>query len=359
MYRRLASVDGNNLIFSPYSIEIALAMTLTERRASRAQMDQVLHAVAGDELDRSLNARPGIGVARGGESSGERKGDVSLAFANALWGQKGFGFEQPFLALLATDYGAGMKIVDYKTDFEGARKQINTWASDRTNAKIIDLLAPGSLDTMTRPVLTNAVYFKAPWVEKFDPLGDRPFRKFDGSTPSVPTMSGGEGGKYGEGPGWKAAELRYLGDELSMVVIVPDDLQSFEASLDGPTLASITGGLKEQLVSAQLPKFTFRTSVPLKPQLSAMGMPLAFSDGADFSAMSTTEQLLIDDVYHQAFIAVDEEGTEAAAATAVVITALSAMMGKSLVADKPFLFAIRDKATGAILFLGRVTDPAT
>ena len=170
-------------------------------------------------------------------------------------------------------------------------------------------------------------------------------------------ITGGEGGSYGEGPGWKAAELPYLGDQLSMVVIVPDHLASFERSLDGAQLAGISGGLHEPLVSIQMPTFTFRRQFSLAGELSAMGMPLAFTTGADFSGMTTTEPLQLSGVFHQAFIAVDQHGTEAAAATAVVAEATSAPAGASLVVDRPFLFAIRDRHTGAILFLGRVTDP--
>ncbi|MFI5053828.1 MAG: serpin family protein [Acidimicrobiia bacterium] len=359
LYRTLAATDGN-LVFSPYSIELALAMTRNGANGeTRAQMGKVLHADA-DDLNRSLNALDAALAGRNGEKgSNARKGTVALENANALWGQKDSTFKRAFLAELARDYGAGMQIADYKKDPEAARQLINDWAAARTHDKITNLIGPGVLDHTTRLVLTNAIYFKAPWAEKYASRGDKPFTKADGSMVSVPTMDGGEGGSYGEGPGWKAAALPYLGNELSMVVIVPDDLKSFEGSLDGATLAAITGGLHDFLIGARLPKFTFRTRVSLKDQLSALGMPLAFSDGADFSGISTEEKLQIAAVVHQAFIAVDEEGTEAAAATAVVGRTLSRRMGKALLVDRPFLFAIRDNQTGAVLFLGRVTDPAS
>lgn len=360
LYRGLAAADDANLIFSPYSITIALAMTRNGAMGdTRAEMDRVLHAPPGTDLDRGLNALDGSLAARNGERGPEeRRGEVILRSANALWAQQGLPFEQPFLDTMAAEYGAGVALVDYRTDATGARRSINAWVSERTEEKIPELVPDGVIDDRTRLVLTNAVYFKAPWVEAFGLLGDQPFRTADGSTVSVPTMVGGEGGRYGEGPGWKAASLRYLGDELSMVVIVPDDLSAFEAGLDATTLVEITGGLDGQLAAITMPTFRFRSQVRLKDQLTAMGMPLAFSDAADFSAMTTAEQLKIADVVHEGFIAVDEEGTEAAAATAVVMQAVSGPVGENLVADRPFLFAIRDDATGALVFLGRVTDPS-
>ena len=357
LYRKLATGDAN-LVFSPYSIEIALAMTRNGAKGeTRTQMDKVTHADAGD-LNRSLNALDAVLSSRNGErGTAGRQGKVVLENANALWGQQDFTFEQVFLAELARDYGAGMQVVDYKKNAEAARVLINNWAAARTHDKIKDLIPEGVLDSLTRLVLSNAIYFKAPWAEKYEALGDKAFTKVDGSTVSVPTMTGGEGGSYGEGSGWKAASLPYLGNEMSMVVIEPDDLKSFEATLDGPKLAGIVSGLHDHLINAQLPKFTFRRSVSLEDQLSALGMPLAFSDQADFSGISTQQRLQIAAVIHQAFIAVDEEGTEAAAATAVVIRAVSAPVGKTIVVDRPFLFAIKDNQTGAVLFLGRVTDP--
>jgi len=361
LYTKLSSLESGNLIFSPYSIQVAMAMTRHGALGeTRAQIDRVLHAGSGDELDRSLNALDRALAARNGErKDGARTGDVALDVANALWGQKDFAFEQPFLNALGKDYGAGMNVVDYKTDAKGAQKQINDWVGDRTHDKIPDLIPDGVLNDLTRLVLTNALYFKAPWLEAFGKMGDLPFHKRDGSVVSAPTMLGGAGGTYGEGPGWKAAEVPYLGKDLSMVVIVPDDLTAFEAGLTGDKLSSITNGIDEELDSVQLPMFTFRSKLQLNDVLSALGMPLAFMDQADFGAMTKTAPVKIAAVLHQGFIAVDEEGTEAAAATAVVMEQVSGRIssGKKLVVDKPFLFAIRDVATSATLFLGRVADP--
>lgn len=360
LYGRLRTQPGN-LVFSPYSIEMALAMTRNGAAGeTRSQMDAVLHAGAGEDLDRALNVLDQELAKRPGpKGDDQRNGDLELATANALWGQKDMAFEQKFLEVLAAQYGAGMKVVDYKTAAEAARTEINAWVSERTKGKIVDLLPAGSLDDLTRLVLVNAVYFKAPWAKKFGRLDDRPFTTAAGTTVNAPTMSTHGTGTYGKGDGWRAAEIPYLGNEMSMVVIVPDDLATFEASLDGANLGSIVRSPKEALASVTMPLFTFRTQVQLEQQLSALGMPRPFSDDAEFPAMTRTEQVRIKDVFHQAFIAVDEEGTEAAAATAVVMEAVSAPAGENLVVDRPFLFAIKDVPTGAILFLGRVTDPTT
>jgi serine protease inhibitor len=363
LYTRLAVADPGNLIFSPYSIEVALAMTRNGAVGlTRTQMDHVLHTVAGDELDNSFNALDRAMTSRSGARESEkRKGDVALDVANALWAQKDFAFEQPFLNALGKNYGAGVNIVDYKEDAAGAQKTINQWVSDRTHEKIADLIPDGVLDAMSRLVLTNAMYLKAPWLTVFAKQGDLPFHKPGGSTVRVPTMIGGSEGKYGEGDGWQAAAIPYLGNELSMVVIVPDDLSTFEKGLDGDRLASITAAIQDDVESVQMPLFTYRSKFSLNEQLAALGMPLAFRDDADFSAMTTSDQLKIAAVIHQGFLAVDEEGTEAAAATAVVMELTSGRVmptAKKLIADKPFLFVIRDVPTGVTLFLGRVTDPA-
>jgi len=360
LYRGLAERSGN-LVFSPYSVEIALAMARNGAKGqTRSQMDTVTHSGPGDHVDASFNLlNQELSTRPANKGDKNRNGDVEVTMANGLWGQKDTTFEQPFLHVLAQQYGAGMKLVDYKNAAESARTDINAWASERTKGKIVDLLPSGSLDEMTRLVLTNAIYFKAPWAKKFSPIPGLAFTEANGSLISVDGMTTSKIGLFGKGPGWKAAEIPYLGGDLSMVVIVPDDLASFEKSLDGTTLGSIVGGLHESLATVQMPKFGFRTTASLKDQLSFLGMPLAFTDQADFQGITAQEQLKISDVYHQAFIAVDEEGTEAAAASAVVGEAVSGPIGETLTVDRPFVFAIRDVQTGVILFLGRVIDPTS
>jgi serpin B len=358
LYRRLATTSGN-LVFSPTSIELALAMTRDGAKGeTRAQMDAVLGAPDDRGLDASLQALDLALAARSGTRRGpDRTGQVSLSLADQLWGQRGLPFEPTFLDELARNYRAALKPADFETSPETARRTINTWASDQTHGRITDLIPTGGVDTSTRLVLANTVYLKAPWDREFSTPTAQTFHLPGGATTSAPTMAGGDGGGYGQGPGWRAAEVPYLGGELSMVVIVPDDLANFEHSLDGPELATITSGLHQPLVDIQLPTFAFRRSFSLADQLSALGMPLAFTPNADFSGMTTDASLFIGRVFHQSYVAVDQHGTEAAAATAVVAEASAARLGESLVVNRPFLFAIRDRHTGAILFLGRVIDP--
>jgi serpin B len=358
LYRRLATGDGN-VVFSPYSIELALAMARNGARGTtRAQMDHVLGAPTGTALDDSMNAlelalrsRAGTFPGMGGNQ------EVALSTADRIWTQTGLPFERPFLDVLARDYGAGVNPVDFSANSDGARHDINAWVSAQTHDKINDLIPSGGVDTLTRIALVNAIYFKAPWAVFFDPPTDQSFTSLTGVRHAVPTITGGEHGAYGSGPGWKAAEIPYVGNHLSMVVIEPDHLESFESSLTGPKLAAITGGLRQNLTSVRMPTFKFDQQFDLKTQLAALGMPDAFDDRADLSGMTTHTALYLSHVFHQAYIAVDQHGTEAAAATAVIGEQTSASAGESLVVDHPFVFAIRDNQTGAILFLGRVTQP--
>lgn len=359
LYKIVARKDGN-VVLSPYSVAIALAMT----RAGAAgetltQMDAVLHGLAKDQnagfnaLDQALAKRPGT------YKVGDQSLELELATANRLWGQKDFTFERAFLDELAKDYGAGMQIVDYKTAREAARRTINDWVAARTHDRIKDLIAEGVLASDTRLVLTNAIYLKAAWLVKFNDAVAGAFHRLDGSTVQAQLMSESERLGYGRGAGYQAVKLPYAGG-LSMVAIVPDagTFGSFAQVFDGRTLRRVLSGLNTTQVNLTMPKFSFRSNAQLKDALSEMGMPIAFTNRADFSGMTKQEPLEIADVIHQAFIAVDEKGTEAAAATAVVMRATTAPLEVvQLTIDRPFLFVIQDDETGAILFLGRVTDP--
>jgi serpin B len=273
-----------------------------------------------------------------------------------------------FLDALARHYGAGMRLVDYAADAEAARSQINAWTSEQTRGKIDQLIPEGVLDALTRLVLVNAVYLKAPWEQPFPP-GTRPrlFTRADGSMVQVPTMAAEiTGARYGRADGWQAIELRYAGNDLAMTVILPDrgTLPAFERQLDGDRLARVLQSLTPvEAVDLWLPKWRFQTSASMKDTLTELGMPTAFDDEfADFSGMTTQEKLFITAVLHEAYIAVDESGTEAAAATAVVMTDSAARLPTpvvTMVVDRPFLFVIHDLATATPLFIGRVTDPTT
>ena len=290
---------------------------------------------------------------------------VELHVANSLWGQRGLAWQAAFLDALARYYGTGMRLVDYVKDADRARSQINAWTSAQTHGKIDQLLPDGVLDDLTRLVLVNAVYLKAPWEHPFPkPLtGILPFTRADGSTVGVPTMRTTiRGARYARGDGWEAAELRYAGNGLAMTVILPDrgTFPALENDLDGDRLVRILRSpVRVAALDLRLPKWTFRTRVRLDDTLAALGMPTAFDEGAaDFTGMTTQEKLYISAVLHEAFVAVDEAGTEAAAATGVGVGVTSAgPTPVPMTLDRPFLFLIHDLATSMPLFLGRVTDP--
>ena len=270
--------------------------------------------------------------------------------------------EPSYLDALASRFGAGLRLVDYRRDPEAARNLINAWVKSQTEGRIPRLLAPGILDTLTRLTLVNAIYLKAPWQVAFDAelTEPSPFTRASGSTVDVPTMAGGlQQLRYAEGSGWKAVELPYAGGSLAMTIVVPDDLAGFVQRLDATQFGQITGALATREVELWLPRFAIQAETDLAGTLSTLGMPLAFDPQlADFSGITAEERLYISAVVHQANISVDEKGTEAAAATAVVMAA-TAMPADSVTlrVDRPFLFAVRDLPTGAILFLGQVTDP--
>lgn len=363
LYRELAQ-HPDDLVFSPYSVAVALAMARAGAKGQTAvEMDAVLHAtVAGDldagfnALERSLARRPGT------YPFGNIRVPLELATANQLWAQRGTDFGADFLDRLATHYGAGVRLVDYVRAREVARKTINEWVSEQTRARIPDLIKEGVLDELTRFVLTNAIYLKAKWTAPFpkQSTAPAPFRRLDGSETGVQMMRRGAHSAYAKGPGYEAVQLSYVGG-LSMIVIVPD-IGSFRAVEDGlrdrQRLGQVIGGLAPRYVSLGLPRFEFRSAATLNAPLGRLGMPTAFTDRADFSGISPRERLLLKAVVHEAFIAVDEEGTEAAAATAVIGGATGGPSDiVTLTVDRPFIFLIRDDETGAILFMGRVLDP--
>jgi serpin B len=359
LYKILAR-DQGNVVLSPYSVAVALAMTRAGAVGeTQKQMDTVLHVALSKDPSAGFNALDQALAKRPGKFKvGDQTLELELATANRLWGQKDFTFERAFLETLAKDYGAGMQIVDYKAA-ETARRMINDWVAGRTRDRIKDLVPQGVLDAQTRLVLTNAIYLKAAWLLRFNDAVPGIFHLANGSNVQVDLMSQSESLLYGAGDGYQAVRLPYAGG-LSMVVIVPDagKLSSFERGLDGAALRRIASGLSSTQVVLSMPKFSFRSKAQLKSALTELGMPLAFTDRADFSGMTKQDSLEIADVIHQAFIAVDEKGTEAAAATAVLARLTSAPLRPvELRIDRPFLFLIQDDETGAILFMGRVADP--
>jgi serpin B len=358
LYAKLENENGN-LFFSPYSISTALAMMFAGARGDTAQqMANVLHFTvpqnrlppAFAELEAELNAV-------------QKKGKVQLSIANSLWPQKGYPFLHEYIDLLKRYYSTTVTPIDFAKSPEGARKTINDWVESKTNRKITDLIKPGVLDSLTRLVLTDAVCFKGNWVNQFDPKRTEDGQFLVAADKYVECRMMFRKGPYGfaETPELKVLELPYAGDDLSMIVLLPrkiDGLGALESELSAAKLAEWTKVLGKSEVAVALPKFKLTCEFSLKETLTAMGMTDAFSDKADFSGMDGHKNwLYISAVVHKAFVDVNEEGTEAAAATAVIAVPAGPAKGPYFVADHPFLFLIRDKHMGNILFLGRVTDP--
>ncbi|MGD9117702.1 MAG: serpin family protein, partial [Dehalococcoidia bacterium] len=355
LYQQLKSEEGN-LFYSPYSISLALAMTYAGARSeTETQMADALDfLLSQDRLHPAFNALSLELDSRGEGAQGKDGEGFRLNIVNAIWGQKDYTFLADFLDVLAVNYGAGLRVLDFIGAPEESRVTINDWVADQTEDRIEDLIRPGLINSMTRLVLTNAIYFNAAWLNPFDEdiTRDGNFYLLDGSPVTVPMMSQSEYLGYAEGDGYLAVELPYDGEELSMVILLPDSgqFEAFENSLSAEPVAAIIENLNYREVALTMPRFEFDSEFSLLEALSALGMPVAFSGGADFSGMTGNRDLFIADVVHKAFVAVDEAGTEAAAATAVVMemTAVPDVVEVSL--DRPFIFLIRDIETGAILF---------
>ncbi|WP_436626001.1 serpin family protein [Sorangium sp. So ce136] len=361
LYQRLAGMPGN-LFYSPYSMSSALAMTYAGARgATETEMAGALRFTLPQErVHPAFNALD-LALARRGQGAEGKDGEgFRLKVANALWGQVGSSFASSFLDVLAESYGAGLRVVDFAQAPDEARGIINGWVAERTEDRIKDILPEGAIQPATRLVLTNAVYFNAAWQFPFDEEDTAPgdFTLVDGTAVSVPMMNGSAQLGYGEVDGYEALELPYDGGDLSMVLVLPAEGRELEAGLDRERLEGVIGSLGTRSVTMTLPKFKFESTLDLVPQLVELGMPIAFTGLADFSGIDGQGGLFISDVLHKAFVSVDEAGTEAAAATAVVIGETSAPEPATIRFDRPFLFFIRDIKTGAILFVGRVMDPS-
>ena len=366
LYQQLASLNGN-LFYSPYSISSALAMTYAGAEGNTAQeMAEVFHFLKDeDQLHAGFNALAQYLEGLAELDIPEDQGDpFQLNIANSIWGQKDFYFEDDFLDTLALNYGAGLRLLDYIQAPEESRQTINQWVSDQTQEKIQDLIPEGAITSDIRLVLSNAIYFKATWMEPFEEslTEEGLFHGLDGDEIDVPMMSLGSDASlpYYKGDGFQAVALPYVGGQVSMLVLIPDEgsFKDFEENFSSAELEQIISKLAYSPVQLRFPKFEFETEISLAKTLAAMGMPEAFSGAADFSGMTGDKDLFISDVFHKAYIGVDEEGTEAAAATAVLMKLTSAPADPiQLTVDRPFLFAIRDHQTNSILFMGRVVSP--
>lgn len=359
MHQQLRATQPGNFIFSQTSISTALAMLYAGAGTTTAtEMAAALHfGLPADRLHPAFNA---LDLALTTPPAGSSADAFRLAVANSMWVQDGFAVLPSYLDTLAENYGAGLFVEDFVADADAARDEINGWVSDRTEAQIPELFPKGSINTLTRLVLTNAVFFHGDWKTPFkhDATASAPFHALTGDV-SVPTMHGAHNAALWSGAGWSAAALDYVGDTTSMIVVVPDagTFDAFESGLTADGLAAILAGAQPSGgADLIMPKFKFETAVGLKDALSALGMPEAFTSGADFSGIDGGRDLAVQSVIHDAIIAVDEKGTTAAAATGIVVGTTS--LPPTLVVDRPFLFFIRHGATGAILFQGRVVDPS-
>ena len=368
LYTRLMEGESGNLFFSPFSIRTALAMTYAGARGETAeQMARVLHFGVDQE---ALHSALGAYIRELNKAPGPNT--YKLAVANALWGQKGFEFLEGFLTLNRKYYEAGLETVDFLGDPEGSRRTINAWVEKHTNDKIKDLIPTGVINELTRLILTNAIYFLGTWDEQFKQAMTKPapFYMTENIMAEVPFMHQQENFLYAEDDSVQVLEMRYRGHKLAMNIILPKEREGLAAVENALTREQIDAwfeSLNIREVKVYIPKFKITSQFSLSQVLKAMGMIDAFKTGlADFTGItlgrSIDERLNISEVIHKTYVDVNEEGTEAAAATAVVMTVGAAPGPQEeppvFRADHPFLFLIRDVQSGAVLFMGRLADPS-
>jgi len=381
--RQLATGD-ENLCVSPYSIQSALAMTFAGADGeTRTEMAHILHfpadgAVPGSfsALQHSLeemNAKTAE-LAKESKKFGGPSEPITLTIANRLFAQKGYQFRQAFLALVKQNYGGAFEPLDFVTDASGATQHINQWVADQTHDRIRDLIPANALNKMTRLVLANALYLKAPWADSFSEKATRPeaFHVRGSTAVDVPTMNKEAHFGFAKREGFIAVSLPYVGNDLQFLVLLPDDvngLRALESKLTESMLAECAKLETREEIDLHLPKFKFEPpTIALADKLQALGMKSAFDvprGSANFDGIAPrkpNDYLYISNVFHKTFIAVDEKGTEAAAATAVVMMKATAIAGSKpkpieVKVDRPFLYAIQHIPSGVCLFLGRVTDP--
>jgi len=357
LYSKLDKAESENMFYSPYSISTALAMTYEGAKGQTAEeMKSVFH------FPESSVLRPNFAAIY--NEINKKDKPYKLSTGNALWVQQDYKFLDEYLSTVEKYYGGKAANVDFVKETEKSRQTINTFIEEQTYNKIKDLIPQGILDASTRLVLTNAIYFKGTWTWEFDKsdTSEQDFKITPTNIVKTPMMymdNNKAEFNYADIGDLQILELPYKGDEISMLVLLPtEDIDDIEPSLTVEKLEEWKSQMKEDRLDAiYLPKFEFDTKYFMKDALSAMGMPTAFSGGADFSGMTGTRDLYIQHVIHQAFIKVDEEGTEAAAATAVIMGESAVIQRKIFRADRPFIFIIQEKDTGNILFMGRVTDP--
>jgi serine protease inhibitor len=360
LYQKLRSSEGN-LFISPYSISTALAMTCGGARGNtQKQMEKTLRF----SLDQE-KLHPAFAELQNGLNKLQEAGNFELHVANSLWPQHDYKFLDEYLSLTKKYYGVSITPVDYSLPArEETRKMINKWVEGKTDDKIKDLIPPGSFNDLTRLVLVNAIYFKGHWAHQFDPVKteDTTFYVSPLESVKIPMMRQEEEFKYAEFKSLQIVELPYLGENLSMLVLLPrriEGTEKLEERLSIDNLNFWRNSLQKTKVVVFLPKFTINSGFSLVRPLMAMGMVDAFIPGqANFAGMDgRPDWLFISGVIHQAYVDVNEQGTEAAAATATVGIGGGVAVPPTFRADRPFLFLIQESKTGSVLFMGRVTDP--
>ena len=361
LYQRVAAKESGNLFFSPFSISTAMAVTYAGANGQTAT-----------EMAKTMRFgpnEPDFHYAYGSYLNAledNAKGNIQLRIANRLWGEKTYKLRDDFVALNKRAYDSPLKPMDFIHSPDGSRTAINTWVADKTEQRIKDLIPEGMITTDTRLVLTNAIYFKGDWLYQFKPkkTKEKKFNLADGGTVKALFMHFDGAFDFHHAPKYKMIKLPYKGEKQSMVVVLPHEnvsLEDVEKEINSSSFQQLNYGYKPE-VELALPKFKTTQPLSLNSYLQDMGIQIAFTEKADFSLMTESQDLMISDVIHKAFIEVNEEGTEAAAATAVVmvLTSTNAAEPKpeTFVADHPFLFYIIDDQTGAILFMGRIMNPA-
>lgn len=361
----LDATGDSNLVYSPYSITQALAMTSAGAKGETlAGIEQALvFKLQQNRLFPALN-RLDLQLAEKTNAAANIK-LPGLTIANALWAQQGYSLQPAYLDALAVNFGAALNLLDFMKAPDASRLSINSWVEQQTQQKIKNLLGPNDVSSNTRVVLTNAIWFKSDWATAFtaEKTGNQNFTDRKGTIRSLPFMSQDIRLPYVQGKNYQAVELPYIDNKLSMLLIMPEagKFDGFIQSLDGNTVSEISSALKDQYVALSMPKFNFSSAAMLADVLGKLGMSAAFdASRADFSGMTGNRDLSVSAIMHKAFISVDEKGTEAAAATGVAV-GVTSIIGDTpikVTLDHPFLFMIRDRQTGLIIFIGKLMNPA-
>lgn len=360
LYKTIKS-NSDNAFYSPFSISVALGMTVEgAKNTTRKEMLKTMH-LPEDDLIRQAGFRSLLTAINAPDKQ------YKLSTANSIWVQSGMTLKPEFETSLINNFKGGLNSLNFKVEGENCRVPINDWVANNTNQKIIDLIPEKSINKFTRMVLTNAIYFKGQWKKEFSKelTSDQYFHLIDQKSVVVPMMQSLKSDhKYLKTENAAILEIPYKNDELSMVLILPDPgkFSAVETAMSEAQFEIWQKQMTNQTVDVTIPKFKFRQKLMLSQKLKEMGMEQAFTDLADFSGMTKDEPLKISEVIHEAFIEVNEEGTEAAAATAVIMVRTESKEFEDQTlqfrADRPFIFILKHKSKGSILFMGRVMNPS-